>query len=400
MAASLSAIGIATLHSNGPTFEPQPWTVVSGDAWVADALANFLLFLPLGAALSWYGLPRARAIVAGFLVSLLVEYVQSTTLVAGRSPSVLDLLTNSIGAATGWRLLQAMRMGALANPIWEKRFGILYGTGSLLGLLGTSWALGMEREHPYQVRLSQFEYAPGYGWLAAKPSEALVNGRSISHAGTGPVVAAVTNTPSTWAINVTLHGRDSSEGPRAIVFVHASTDTVPLLLLAQRGEDVTLDVARRGTRWGLRSPTLVSPGAIRRGGSECHTLHAQVQAGDATLSTSNCDRSEATTEMHINPLLGWTILIPVESTQRSLLRLGSALWIASLVAPMGWWCVTHRLFGVTWLGGILLASTVTPRFLGLSSVSLTDSIMLLCCFAAAAALRWRAFVSRTGAMLK
>jgi glycopeptide antibiotics resistance protein len=75
---------------------------LAGGRWLpADVLRNVLGFMPLGIVFCW----RRRsaflwlALAAGFSLSLSLELLQSV--IPGRSSSMVDLLSNSVGALAG-----------------------------------------------------------------------------------------------------------------------------------------------------------------------------------------------------------------------------------------------------------------------------------------------------------
>jgi hypothetical protein len=62
-AVALAAIGVATLIPDmGPGADPTFGCILCGDRWLADAIVNVVLFLPLGIALSAMGL-RVRRVM-------------------------------------------------------------------------------------------------------------------------------------------------------------------------------------------------------------------------------------------------------------------------------------------------------------------------------------------------
>ncbi len=71
-----------------------------GFTTVADLVQNVALFLPLGFFIGFAH--RGRALVVGLAFSVLVELVQQ--FIPGRSPSLLDVATNTVGAWTGGAL--------------------------------------------------------------------------------------------------------------------------------------------------------------------------------------------------------------------------------------------------------------------------------------------------------
>jgi len=73
--------------------------IICGARGWADAVANVLLYAPLGVALFWNGRVGRRAVGAAFLLSACIELTQ--TFIPGRDPSIADVTFNTLGAAVG-----------------------------------------------------------------------------------------------------------------------------------------------------------------------------------------------------------------------------------------------------------------------------------------------------------
>jgi len=124
-----------------------------GFATVADVVQNIALFVPLGFVVAFAG--RWRPIVIGAGLSLSVELLQQ--LLPARSPSLIDLVTNTLGAWTGGlvyyairrMLMRGSRVGVLALDL--PLMGLVYLTIPLLWLSGLGhdgdplrrWLLGL-----------------------------------------------------------------------------------------------------------------------------------------------------------------------------------------------------------------------------------------------------------------
>src|SRR3989441_8628148 len=109
-AAATLAICIATLHSGGgSTLSGWSFYLTSGDAALAELIANLILFIPLGIALTLTGVKPMRVIAAGALLSFTVEFLQQW--IPGRDPSLGDIVANTNSTALGVLLV-------VAAPIW------------------------------------------------------------------------------------------------------------------------------------------------------------------------------------------------------------------------------------------------------------------------------------------
>jgi VanZ like protein len=97
---ALACILGATLAPVGTEFQPDFVTCIicGGRGW-ADAVANVLLYAPLGAALFWNGRVGLRAVGIAFLLSACIELAQ--TFIPGRDPSLGDVTFNTLGAGAG-----------------------------------------------------------------------------------------------------------------------------------------------------------------------------------------------------------------------------------------------------------------------------------------------------------
>lgn len=92
-----------------------PLCLVCGDRGGTDLILNVLLFVPLGAGLALRGVPMRRAVLTGVAVSALVELLQ-LTLVAGRDPTIGDVVNNGAGTLLGALLARSWRAWLAPAP--------------------------------------------------------------------------------------------------------------------------------------------------------------------------------------------------------------------------------------------------------------------------------------------
>ncbi len=113
--------------------------ILCGDRGWADAVANLLLYAPLGVALFWNGRVGLGAVGMAFLLSACIELAQ--TFIPGRDPSLGDVIFNTLGAATGQILALLARRWLVPNDSTAARAslataalatGVLVLTGALL----------------------------------------------------------------------------------------------------------------------------------------------------------------------------------------------------------------------------------------------------------------------------
>lgn len=159
-AAWIALVGWATLS---PAPSTGDWT---GEAPLADALRNLLLFAPLGLLLTASGRSWHLASVLAALLSAVVELLQ--VWIPGRFPDGWDLAANVLGGALGAILLRALRPGCLraeTRSAWialAAGFGV---AGALLlpalllrpappdALYYTEWAPTLERYEIFPGRV-------------------------------------------------------------------------------------------------------------------------------------------------------------------------------------------------------------------------------------------------------
>src|SRR5438874_438546 len=115
LAVAVLAILIATLRPGG-TALPTGWSfdISSGEAALAEAIQNLLLFVPLGIALVLNGVRPLRAIAIGAGLSFSVEFLQQW--IPGRDPSVGDITTNTISTALGVALVRFAPQWLMVSP--------------------------------------------------------------------------------------------------------------------------------------------------------------------------------------------------------------------------------------------------------------------------------------------
>jgi len=81
-----------------------------GDFRTTDAVANLLLFVPLGASLCLRQWRFGTATAIGAAFSASIELAQ--LLIPGRTTSVDDVILNAIGTALGWAIVALIRIFA------------------------------------------------------------------------------------------------------------------------------------------------------------------------------------------------------------------------------------------------------------------------------------------------
>jgi hypothetical protein len=138
--AGVLAVLAATLPAQHGMDLP-PWTIcfVCGERGVADVLVNIILFLPFGAGCGLHGWSVRRGLLAGALLSAMVEFVQLVT--PGRDPSLGDVLFNTTGAGLGFLLARTAPTWLLPCPRRAARLSLAAGAGVAASVLLTATLL-------------------------------------------------------------------------------------------------------------------------------------------------------------------------------------------------------------------------------------------------------------------
>ena len=143
------ALGLILLATLTPVPGARPpdfvGCVICGARGWSDALANLILFVPLGATLLANGRIGPRAVGLAGLLSAGIELVQ--IFIPGRDPSLGDVCFNTLGAAVG-QVTAALALRLAAPP---KRVAARLSFGSTVGIAivtgVTGWLLSPALPH-------------------------------------------------------------------------------------------------------------------------------------------------------------------------------------------------------------------------------------------------------------
>lgn len=349
-----------------------------GPAWASDMIGNVLLFVPLGAALRWC-LPRRpwQAVLAGLLLSLVVEIVQLTGVVGGRHASLVDLATNTAGTALGVWLAGAW--GWLVSPA-PGRAALLALSWSALAasaVVGTAWALtpppiGADAARGTWGR-SPFPFTPGFGWFAGTVSDMQVNGTRVPTRGSGPVILLAPAGTSRVSASFTQQGRDARGETVPLLFVHARREFRPLFLAGAQGAGWVVQDARRATALGLVTPALQVTPAASETARASDTWRIDASSSPSRLEfRARGDGLLLDATLAITPTLGWALVQSLVGASHPAGAALTLLWLCVLAFPAGywsWWSDRHR--ATTALAGglsVALALQLSPRHFAIAVV--------------------------------
>lgn len=364
----LAAILVATLFPNPPQAASSAATplfcIVCGEVGGADVFLNLLLFTPMAVGLRLLDWPRRRVVAVAALLSLTVEYLQFAV-VAGRDPSLSDLLANTTGATVAAALTPHLLRLAAPGPALARQLSL--GAAALfLGVLSVS-ALGLQPGVlPGRLQSGCTSYSPGIGNWTGTLSSVVVSGDTLpcdrNLADSTAIRAALVAGETTLSIDA-LSGRPA--GGRALV--HAvRVPRASLLTLVQEGNAALFSVPTLSQRLRLFPSTLLLHGAFPSEAGVPLELHAGQQGRRIWISSSYSGQRRSV-EVTLSPSFGWSTLTWWRLQPGPRLRLVTAIWLGALILPAAYWAgfIRHPAWGSGGVAAALAAGLgVLPAIFG------------------------------------
>jgi hypothetical protein len=355
-------IAAATLRPGADAGAAGFWCLACGDVGVADAAANVVLFAPLGWALWYAGVPLRPGLAATFATTLAIELAQALV-IPGRVGSASDVIANTAGGALGF-LLPGLVHWLRASPARAARgaaayavfLGVAIAAGVALQAIPRPSALRWQRESP---RL------PGYTDFTGVVHAVRIDD-TLARA--GAVVPLRAREESTV---IAVQVESGVADPRRAEIVSAMrSGRSAWAWIDQEGRDLRAYVASGSDRLRLRGhgPRLrnVMPGragerlALRLSGARYAYTFA-ITRGDTNIVRRTV----------ISPADGWRLFMPFMSAREWLAPPLSVLWMAALLAPLGYGAVrssARTVAGVS--AGTAAYLIVLPLLLGCGPVPL------------------------------
>ena len=331
-----------------------------GELGGVDVLLNVLLFAPLGLGLALMGMRPRRALLVAVALSLTVELLQMKV-VAGRDASLSDLLTNSAGVLLGHGLGRSWRAWVFPDPSRARRLVAAWAVTWLGLTLATAAAL---RPVPTHARWYG-QWAPELGHLerfegrvrAVRLGDIAVPSRRL----TDSVDWARQLVADTVLLRAEADLGPSTPGlaPIASIFDERQRE---IMLLGQWGSDAVIRVRMtpsllRLRPWAMRLPDgLAMPEGTPVG----------IEAGIENRAFVIRVDSEGTTRARLlpfSPHWSWAALLPVDYAFGAEERVVTALWLAAMLAPLGWWAGRARGRVPVLAGVVLIAGVAGLRLL-------------------------------------
>lgn len=340
-ALALGVIAWVTLTSSSlDRPAPPAWCFLCAEVHGTDVLLNILLFIPLGIALRLAGASLRRVLAISALVTLAVEVAQ-WLFVSGRVASFADIVANVLGAAIG--MLLAERGYKLVFP--GTAVARVLAMVSVLGWLAvqglTVWAFAPS------LNASTFwmQIAANLGHMdlfRGRVTEAKIGGVDVPNGrmeddrhfrqllATGSSIQALVipgEPPARLAPIVSIFTGKQSE----------------ILVLGQEGRDLVFRMRTHSSNVRLRTPTVSlwnafpPPAAAEvehpadpllvSGWRSGWRLHVSVAGRDTSFARS----------IALRPSFGWALMLPFEHTGMPIAWRYTAVWMAVLLFPAGYW---------------------------------------------------------------
>jgi hypothetical protein len=338
--ASLAAIGYATLLPQPGTALGSHLCLACGDLGGAGAIQNILLFLPLGIGLAISGFSGKRAVILMFALSALIETAQ--LFIPGRDSTIGDVLTNSLGGALGFALAQYTVI--LLRPPTRIAMALTVGWSAVWLAIQTASAFGFSPAFPR---------SPYYGQIARCLGNFEQFRGRVLHTSIGDVAVDDMRFKDSPRVRELLTGgaavttvvlpSGAAPGIAPIVRV-ADSSQREIMLLAQRGPDLLFGVRTGAAVLRFRPPVFSLPDVFQAatsvdGGIRPDTLTVIAHLSAHEVSMDARARTRYYRRIPVSSALGWTMLLPfqwfIEGTRAELVV--SAIWIASLLLPIGYW---------------------------------------------------------------
>ncbi len=312
-AAAILGICIATLHSHGgSTTAGWSFYLTTGDAAFAELIANLILFIPLGVALTVAGVKPLRVIAAGAVLSCTVEFLQQW--IPGRDPSLGDIVANTNSTALGVLLVVAAPIWLLAPSRRSTWQALITAIIAVLVWWGTAFMLRQTAPPlPYDVVLTpDFRYFGHYNGRVIDVRPAKTGGRLDITA------IAATEPPSQTSPLIAILDK---RGAKVLML---SVDHADLTLRYHMPAlDATLDQPDLRLRGALRG---IAPG-------DTFTAATWHDSTDICLQLNSVQRCGLGYTIGD----GWKLIYNPQSWPPWALALINTLWTAGCVIGVGFW---------------------------------------------------------------
>jgi hypothetical protein len=339
---ALIAVGFETLTPQPGASSGSHFCLVCGPLGGVNSILNVFLFMPLGFGLAFSGMRAKRAILAMCVLSALIETAQ-LLVIPGRYSTLGDVITNSVGGVLGFAI--GLYAFTLLRPSLRGGVALSVAWAALWLSIQTLSAFGFSPAIPESEFYGQL--APRLGYLevfhgevvrasiadAPVPAARFKDSRNVRELLLRGAVVTTTVVPAEPTPDIAPIVRIADTGEREIMIV------------AQSGNDLVFGIRTGAAVFRLRPPFFAVAHALpamhgdRESASASDTLTVNARYSPREVWINTTARTVTDRRIPITASLGWTMLLPsqwfIEGTR--LERLASAIWLACLLLPIGYW---------------------------------------------------------------
>ena len=332
--AIVAAIVAITLRPIGSEVTPSfNWCIACSELGTLDLLYNIALFLPLGVLLGRSGVSALRALVLSAVLSTTVEVLQ-LLVVPGRDPTLVDILSNSLGGALGVPLARAPSALRSASARAWRFLGWTWVVLSLGVIMLGAWVVSVDvPPNDYFVQ-----------WLPQREGYARFGGELLSFQVNGVDLPAAARIPAGRLPDAFFGGEidasarlTSGERNNGIAFIaRLALEYGEFLMFGRQGNAFVVRYRSNAPKVGVRSPVYALAGAFS-GDPRAELEVRAIKLGDdislQARQVNDSGDSSRSWQQRITAARFWAALLPFERGFGVLGVIGDVLWIALLVVP-------------------------------------------------------------------
>lgn len=327
---------------------------------------NWLLFIPLGAALKASGMRSGRALAMGVGLSLGIETLQLG--IQGRESAISDLVANALGTGTGTALMRTAPSWTSATGKQAQRLATAAAAIAVAAMLATGGLLAPART----TAPLYAHHTPRMGHLqpyTGRVLEAKLDGMELPYGKLADSKAVGARLYGDYTLRVMAEAGYPPNGQAALLLV-TDQQQREILLLGPDGADLVLRFRNRGQWLGLETARIRASGALRGlAAGERIRLEAARKDGDLCLDANG--REHCGLGFTIGD--GWSLLFPDHPWLARHRRLLGAIWLGMLIFPLGYWGKPSRSVAAAW-GVVVAVLLLAPATTGLLSTPLSQAI--------------------------
>jgi VanZ family protein len=332
--AALVVVGVPTLTPTPRAAPSSELCIICGSLGGVDFVLNVVLFIPLGAAL-WNARRRLRdALMAGLLVSVVIELLQVRT-ITGRDATLGDILANTLGSVAGAAI-------ALGFVRWRNITGRAAQRGAAIAGITAAMVIAMSAQLLQPIRT---RYPQWVQWSPVKRGEEPFRGRLETAEANGRTLHGreVLRPPQTLDSRTrSLHVRATLKGPtppseRQAIIIRIANPLEEGFQLAQLGNGVVFRTNIVASRLRLRSLLIGLPDVLPDSGATpdgTFTFEGVSSPASIVVTGSGPDDQLTTVTLPRTVGLAWAVFLPWSIAIGPQWWLANACLLATLMVPV------------------------------------------------------------------